>query len=135
MITYSQAGSTKCPDRKSFTDCVLNAFNFQPHDSVQPLHWAVCREPHKDCGFHYHMCIKLSGNKRWLGAKTKLLNDGINVNFTEGNRNYVPAYRYVKNFDDMPLHSDAHPDLELAASTKTSKMMQVLMKKRRSASS
>ena len=28
MITYSQADSTKCPDRKAFADCVLNAFNF-----------------------------------------------------------------------------------------------------------
>ena len=97
MITYSQADPKKCLDRESFAHEVLEAFGFKTGDSVRPLHWAVCKESHKTKGFHYHICIKLSDSKRWLRAKRRLLEEKeINVNFREGYRNYITAYRYVK---------------------------------------
>ena len=55
LITYSQADPKKCPDRESFAHEALEAFDFKTGDSVRPLHWAVCKESHKNKGFHYHM--------------------------------------------------------------------------------
>lgn len=120
MITYSQADLSKCPDRKTFADFVLKAFNFE-NSSVKPLQWAVCKELHQNGGSHYHMCIKLDKNKRWASVKCKLLENGINVNFTDGHSNYMTAFRYVNKSDTEVLLSDSHPDLDLATSPKTSK--------------
>eukprot|EP00112_Aurelia_sp_Birch-Aquarium-sp1_P019281 Seg4738.2 transcript_id=Seg4738.2/GoldUCD/mRNA.D3Y31 product="hypothetical protein" protein_id=Seg4738.2/GoldUCD/D3Y31 len=131
MITYSQADTEICPDRESFAHEVLEAFDFKPDDPIRPLHWAVCKENQNIKGFHYHMCIKLSDNKRWLSAKKKLLDERqINVNFREGHRNYITAYRYLKKYDKDIVLSEAHPDLDLSKSPKTSKMTQAWMQKR-----
>ena len=72
LVTYSKADREKCSDRESFSQLVLEAFDPKGDSTVKPLHWAVCQEPHKNNGVHYHMRIKMSGNKRWLGAKQHL---------------------------------------------------------------
>ena len=130
MITYSQANLEKCPDRKTFAEFVLKAFDFE-NSTVKPLHWAVCKEAHQNGGSHYHMCIKLNKNKRWGGVKRKLLENGVNVNFMEGHSNYITAFRYVNKSDTEVLLSDSHPDLDLAISPKTSKASKARLSRKR----
>ena len=36
--------------------------------------------------------IKLNKGNRWGGIKRKLLENGVNVNFTEGDSNYITAF-------------------------------------------
>jgi hypothetical protein len=33
---------------------------------VKVSHWACCKEPHEENGFHYHCCLKLTGVKKWF---------------------------------------------------------------------
>ena len=68
MITYSQVNLEKCPDKKTFTEFVLKAFDFE-NSTVKPMHWAVCKEAHQNGENHYHMYIKLNKNRRWGGVK------------------------------------------------------------------
>ncbi len=112
LITYSRADENLCESREIFANKVLQAFRFD-QGAVRPLHWAVCREAHEGGGFHYHMCICLSNNKRWLPVKRALAAMGIAVHFQERNDiyNYVGAYIYVCKSDRDVLHSDPHPDL------------------------
>ena len=67
------------------------------------------------------MCIKLNKNKRWEGVKREILENGVNVNSTEGHYYYITAFWYVNKSDTEVLLSDFHPNLELAVSPKTSK--------------
>ena len=112
LITYSRADPILCDSRQRFADLVVNAFHFNA-GRVRALHWAVCREPHEGGGFHYHMSICLSDNKRWLPAKRALGALGIEVNFQERDEvfNYIGAYLYVCKSDRNVLHSNPHPDL------------------------
>ena len=50
-ITHSQANLEKCPDRKTFTEFALKAFDFE-NSTVKPMHWAVCKEAHQNGGSH-----------------------------------------------------------------------------------
>lgn len=70
LITYSQADLQKFPNRKSFADAVIEAFTFSRSKS-SPQHWACCIERHQQQGLHYHMALKLSAPKRWLGCSGK----------------------------------------------------------------
>ena len=70
LITYSQADLTKFATRESFGTEVENFFNMGS-GKVKVSHWACCLEPHKNEGHHYHMSIKLTGPKRWIGVKEK----------------------------------------------------------------
>ena len=45
MITYSQANLEKFPERKTFAEFVLKAFDFQ-NSTMKPMHWTVCKEAH-----------------------------------------------------------------------------------------
>lgn len=45
--------------------------------------------------------------------KRTFLENGISVNFTEENSNFVTAFPYVNKCDTEVLLSDSHPDLEL----------------------
>ena len=77
------------------------------------------------------MCIKLSGNKRWVGAKYHMYDKyKISVHFSDRHTNYISAYRYITKVDKNVLLSVGHPDLELDISPKTSKANKSLMKKR-----
>ena len=81
----------------------------------------MCKEAQQNGGSHYHMCIKLSKNRRWGGVKRKLLENGVNVNFMEGHSNHITEFGSVTKSDTVVLLSDSHPDLDLAISPKTSK--------------
>ena len=112
LITYSRVDQQLCGSREEFGNIVLDAFAFN-RGTVRALHWAVCKEPHEGGGYHHHMCICLSDNKRWLPAKRALAALGIIVNFQERNDvyNYVGAYVYVCKSDRDVFHSTPHPDL------------------------
>ena len=133
LVTYSQVNEEKCSDRERFAEMVLEAFDPRKESSVQPVQWAVSKEPHSESGFHYHMCVKLSNKKRWYGAKLYLLASyNINVHFSDSHQNYISAYRYVKNEDTEVFHSPGHLDLDSARFPQISKANKALMEKRRS---
>ena len=120
----------KCPDRQTFAEFVLKAFDFE-NSTVKPLYWTVCKEAHQNGGSHYHMCIKLSKNIRWGGVKRKLLENVVNVNFMEEHSNYITAFRYVNKSDTKVLLSDSYPYLDLAISPKTSKASKARLSRKR----
>ena len=49
------------------------------------------------------------------------MENGVNVNLTEGHSNYITVFRYVCKSDTEVLLSDSHPDLDLVISPKTLK--------------
>ena len=106
MITYSQANLEKCHDRKTFPEFNLKAFDFE-NSTVKPMHWEVCKEAHQNGETLPYVCIKLNKNKRWGGIKQKPLENGVNVNFTEGHSSYITTFRYVNKSD-----TDSHPDTD-----------------------
>ena len=91
----------------------------------------MCKEVHQNGGSRYHICIKLNRNKRWGGVKRKFLENGVNVNFTEGHSNYITAFQYVKKSDTEFLLKDSHPDLDLSISPKTSKTSKARLSRKR----
>lgn len=128
LITYSQADLTKFATREAFGTAVEQSFN-EGASKIKSLHWVCSKENHVEKGFHYHVAIKLDGNKRWLGSKNFLLNThGISVHFSDGHNNYYDAYKYVTKEDTEAFHSKDHPDLSSAKSPKTSKCTKRLRK-------
>ena len=113
LITYARADPNLCDTREDFATKVITAFNFQ-QGVPRLLHWVVCKEPHEGGGFHFHMAVCLSQNKRWGPAKRALAALGITVNFQDRDDvfNYVGAYIYVCKSDRNVLHSNPHPDLD-----------------------
>ena len=114
LVTYARASEDLCATRDEFARMVIEAFDFN-NGAPRLLHWVVCREPHEGGGFHYHMAICLSQNKRWGPAKRRLReNNGFVVHFQDRLNvcNYIGAYIYVCKSDRSVLHSDPHPDLE-----------------------
>lgn len=77
------------------------------------------------------MCMKLNNNKRCDGVKRKLLENRINIYFTEGYGNYVTAFQYVNKGDIRVLLSESFPDLDLASSLETSKASKVQLSSKR----
>ena len=122
LITYSRADKGQFTSKQLFANAVVEAFS-QGKSKEHVLHWACGKEEHKEEGFHYHMAIKLSGNKVWLSAKRYLLDKyNISVHFSDKEYyNYNSAYRYVKKEDEQVLLSEGHPDLISGKSPKTSK--------------
>ena len=112
LITYSRADANICGTRDAFANLVIAAFRFD-RGAIRLLHWAVCKEAHEGGGFHFHMCISLSNNKRWAPVKRALAAQGVDVHFQdrEDVYNYVGAYIYVCKSDRNVLHSNPHPDL------------------------
>lgn len=121
LVTYSKANMIKFPTRESFAEAVVNSFTLSGKVVVQ--HWACCLEEHENTsGQHYHMCVKLSGPKRWSPVKNKLSSTyGIIVNFSENHDTYYSAYKYVTKSDAHVIHSQNHPDLQEIGSPKTKK--------------
>ena len=91
-------------------------------NSMQPVQWEVSKKPHSESGFHYHMCVKFSNNKRWYGAKCHFLaNYNISVHFSDSHQNYMSAYRYMTKEETEVFHNPDPPDLDSARSPQTSK--------------
>ena len=118
LITYSQADEQKFPTRESFGKMLENEFN-RGNSQVRVSHWACCKENHKENGFHYHCCLKLTGVKKWCHVKNNITkNYGIVVNFSDHDQ-YIYAYRYVCKADRDVAHSDNRPDLSQVGSPRT----------------
>ncbi len=119
MVTYSQADLKRFPTRESFAKVVVRTF--ESKGKVKPLHWACSREDHADGGKHYHLALKLSGNKRWNRSKARLMDEyGISVHFSSRHENYYSAYDYATKFDKAAsFHSEGHPPLADSRSPRT----------------
>ena len=129
LITYSQADLQKFPTKQSFADAVVEAFTSERSQS-SPQHWACCIEKHQQQGFHYHLAIKLSAPKRWLGCKKALeRKHGIQVHFSD-HEGYYSAYKYICKFDQDVFHSANHPNLQEIGSPRTSVCQQAYRRKR-----
>ena len=129
LITHSQADLQKFPTRQSFAEAVVEAFTSERSQSL-PQHWACCIERHQLEGLHYHLALKLSTPKRWLGFKRALeKKHGIVVHFSD-HEGYYSAYKYVCKFDQNVFHSDNHPNLQEIGSPKTSLCQQAYRRKR-----
>ncbi len=135
LVTYSQADEGKFPTRESFGQMLECEFN-SGVSVVKVKHWACCREPHENGGFHYHCALKLTGNKKWLSVKERITTRyGIVINFSDSHDHYVSAYRYLCKHDKAVAHSTDHPNLSNARSPKTKKSIagnRAAAKKRRS---
>ncbi len=78
-------------------------------------------------GFHYHMAIVFSGNKRLRYAKELSMERyGISVHFSDGKHyTYYSAYRYVTKEDGHALLSPDHQNLSFRHSPQTTKSSRV----------
>lgn len=119
LVTYSQADITKFPTRNDFANAVVQSFT---SEIVSVLQWCCSKERHKRSGEHYHMCLKLSRNQRWLSSKTFLHERfGIQVHYSSVHHNYYSAWKYVTKEDECYVESLEHPDLKDATEPRTSK--------------
>ena len=118
LLTYSQADITKFPTRTVLADAVVQSFT---SETVSVVQWCCSKEKHKQSGEHFHICVKLSRNQRWLSSK-KFLRDrfGIEVHYSCVHHNYYSAWKYVTKSDENYEESEGHPDLKNATEPKTS---------------
>ena len=71
LVAYSKANMTKFPTGETFAEVVVNSLTLSGIVNIQ--HWFCCLEEYKNTsGQHYHMCVKLSGPKRWNPVKNAL---------------------------------------------------------------
>ena len=81
LITYSQVNEQKFLARENFANVAVEEFN-REDSAVKVSKWAYCRERHQHGGFHYHCEVKLTGNKIWISAKARLMeNNNVVVDF------------------------------------------------------
>ena len=107
LVTYSQADLRKFATRAEFASAVVESFS---RSTVRILHWCCSQEPHQQSGVHYHMCIKLDRNHRWLPSKHHLKDTyDISVHYSNVHHNYYSAWRYVTKEDSAYVQSDNHP--------------------------
>ena len=123
LITYSKADLLKFPCRESFGEVVVEGFNYGP-GMVKVEYWACCLEQHENTSEqHYHVSVKLSGQKRWNPVKTYLAERyGICVHFSESSATYYAAFKYISKTDKNVYESPNHPDLKEVGSPKIKKM-------------
>lgn len=123
LVTYSQADLNKFPTRETFGNAVVSCFGAAGKIGVE--YWACCLEEHQETpGYHYHVCVKLSGPKRWNSVKNALMmKHGVVVHFSETHDNYYSAYKYVCKTDKNVFESSNHPDLQTIGSPKTKQCM------------
>ena len=114
----SQANLEIFPTRESFGKAIAEAFD-RGSSNVKTQHWACCLERHQDSGQHYHVAIKLTGPKRWVGKEHLTKTFGIVVNFSEGYDNYNTVYKYIGKSDDYIFQRQDHPDLSEVGSPRT----------------
>ena len=127
LVTYSRADQSKFPTRQSFGEQVVAYFNEKSTTKAAVEHWACSLELHENTsGVHYHLCVKLSGPKRWKSVKDNMMkNHGVVVNFSNGHDNYYTAYKYVRKKDQEVYLSPGHPNLAEVGSPRTSKCVRV----------
>lgn len=118
LVTYSQADPEKVGTREEFAQMVVDAFN-KGCQFERVLHWACCKEKHKDGGHHYHLALKLRGVYRWKKIKFAIqFRYKISVNFTSFTTGYYDAYKYVLKEDKNCIVSADHPDFSSSPITK-----------------
>ena len=123
LVTYSRADKKKFPTRQSFGEQVVTYFNENSTAKASVEHWACSLEQHESTsGEHYHLCVKLSGPKRWKSVRDNMLkNHGVVLNFSDGHDNYYTAYKYVTKKDSEFYLSPGHPNLAEILSPRRSK--------------
>jgi len=131
LVTYSQANLNRFPTRESFGEAIKTAFNCGS-GKVQVEYWACSLEEHQNGGRHYHVCVKLTGSKRWLSVKEHLRNThNIVVNFSGNHDHYYSAYSYVTKTDKSFYVSESHPNLSNIGSPQTEKCIKKFRAKRK----
>ena len=133
LVTCSHVDRGRFPERVDFAEAVVEAFN-SGVSQVRAEYWACCLENHVEGGEHYHVCIKLSGPKRWLSAKNFLLNNyETSVHFSNEHDNYYQAYRYVTKSDTSVFHSENHPNLQNMGAPRTAQCVRATRMRRAAA--
>ena len=119
LVTYSQANLTIFPTRENFATCMAELFIT---GKVKVQQWVCCIENHENTGgHHFHLAVKLSGNKRWLPVKHAFEEKyGVVLNFSAGHTNYYNTWKYVTKSDKEYVQSIGHPDLTSSISPRTS---------------
>jgi len=118
LVTYSQADLEKFPSRAIFAETVANFFT---STNVKVVQWACSMEEHEITGgYHYHMCLKLNMNKRWMPVKQKMSQEyGVQLHFSSAHINYYSAWKYTTKSDKNFIQSEKHPDLTQETSPRT----------------
>ena len=98
LVTYSQAEFKKFPSKEIFAETVPQFFT---STNVKVVQWTCFMEEHKSTGGnHYHMCIKLNRNKRWMPVKQKMPQEhGVWLHFSSAHTNYYSAWKYTTKSD------------------------------------
>lgn len=131
LITCSQVDKIKFPSRESFGNAVVGAFN-NATGKVFVEYWACCLESHVKGGEHYHLCVKLSGPRRWKPIKQKVAEEhGAILHFSSSHDMYDTAFKYVCKSDKDVFLSPNHPNLMEIGSPKTKKCVKVFRDKAR----
>ena len=98
-------------------------------------YWTCSLEPHQQGGEHYHVCVKLTGPKRWFSVKKFLMtNHNVTVHFSDNHDNYYSAYKYVTKSDSNFHCSDNHPNLQEIGSPQTKNSTKAYRRKHKSSS-
>ena len=121
LITYAQAMPTYTT--ASFSDIIERAFVSKGGRLEQ---WACAKERHRNGGFHFHMAVKLSEQKRWKSVKYEVERQyaDIRLHFSEGvdhTHGYSGAYAYTVKGGDFLL-SENHPTMTHSSHRKLKKM-------------
>ena len=72
LVTYSQADKFKFCTWESFGKLLEAEFNADT-SVVKVDYWACSGEEHQNDGFHYHCALKLTGCKKWLLVKNRIV--------------------------------------------------------------
>lgn len=97
----------------------FNASYSNEGSTVKVVHWAVCREPHKNGAFHYHCCLSLSNIKKWKSPWKHMYSNGVTVNISDAHDYYISMFQYVMKADTDAYCSPGHPDLRTIGSPRT----------------
>ena len=93
-------------------------------------HWGYCLEPHKKVSEHFHLCVKLSGPRRWQPIKETVSRKyGVILHFFGKHENYYIAFTYVIKIDKEVFMSPRHPNLEEFGLPKTNKCIKTFREK------
>ena len=98
LITYSKADVNVCDSREKFAEIVKEAFSRQ--GTAKIIQYVESKELHKDGHPHFHMCLKLDKQKKWMAVRNYIdTKYGIKVNFSNNYSNYYGGYIYVTKSD------------------------------------
>ena len=110
LLSCSQADFKKFPSTEVFPETVAQ---FLTSTSVKVVQWACSKEEHESTGgYHYHMCVKLNRNKRWMPFKQKRSQEHTaQLHFSSAHTNFYSAWKYTTKSDKSFTQSTEHPDL------------------------